>query len=115
MEKCSLERGRAFFCLNTGARHIGEKFPLRLLANRVWRPLATAEPVHGGGGPGAPKMAVSHKSYPPAAAIFRSAKAIAPFGSSRRRTQFFFQGRQMRGCRLRRDVQRKSLRDRRFF
>ena len=27
MEKCSSERGRGSFCLNTGARHIGEEFP----------------------------------------------------------------------------------------
>src|SRR6266700_5231482 len=92
MAKCSLERGKGSFSLNIGARHIGEKFPSLLLANRV-----------------------IDKSRPPAAAIFHSAKAIAPFGSSRRRTRFFFQGRQMRGCRLRRDVQRKFLRDRRFF
>src|SRR6266581_227575 len=70
---------------------------------------------HGGGGPGAPKVGDSHKSHPPAAAIFHSAKVIAPFGSSRRRTRFYFRDRQMRGCRLRRDAQRKFLRDRKFF
>ncbi len=49
------------------------------------------------------------KSRPPIAAIFHSAKAIAPFDSSRTQTRFYFQDRQRRGCRPRRDVRRKFV------